>query len=345
MPIKDWDIYRKELRGRLDPTADSLELIFEQVQRNPRRVVFTEGEDDRIIRAAIQFKAGGYGTPILVGREDFIRERIKDLGLPADVAVEIQDAHTSRHNAKFSKNLYQRLHRKGYMERDCERMMRQNRNVFGASMVAAGDADALVTGLTRSFVVNYDDMHKVLDASAPSGAFGLSVAISQERTVILADTAVNVSPSPERLAEIATRAAAWAKRMGHEPRVAFLSFSSFGQPQRHQENTTHETLRLLDGKKLAFEYDGEMTADVALDYTLMKRLYPFCRLTGPANVLVMPTLQAAHIAAKLLENIGGVNLIGPIMDGFDKPVQIVRMGSTVSDLVTSAVLAAYQVGK
>jgi malate dehydrogenase (oxaloacetate-decarboxylating)(NADP+) len=185
----------------------------------------------------------------------------------------------------------------------------------------------------------------VIDVNAPSGAFGLSIAIAQGQTVFLADTAVNVAPSPERMAEIAVRAAAWAQRLGHEPRVAMLSFASFGQPQRDHAERIRVALRFLDQKNVKFEYDGEMTADIALNYALMKKHYPFCRLTGPANILIMPNLQAAHIAAKLLGNIGSVNLIGPIMDGFDKPAQILRLGSTVSDIVTSAVLAAYQAGK
>jgi malate dehydrogenase (oxaloacetate-decarboxylating)(NADP+) len=218
----------------------------------------------------------------------------------------------------------------------------QNRNAFAATMVAAGDADAMVTGLTRSFIVNYDDIRRVIDSEGPSGAFGLSIAIAPERTVFLADTAVHIEPSPERLAEIAVCAAEWARRMGHTPRVALLSFASFGQPQRSHAEHVRRAVEILDDKKVNFEYDGEMSADVALDHELMKRLYPFCRLTGPANVLVMPNLQAANIAAKLLQNIGGVTMLGPIMNGFAKPVQILRLGATVSDIVTTAALAAYQ---
>ncbi len=341
-PIKDFDAYRHELRARLDPTADSLEMIFERVRNKPCRVVFGEGEEERTIRAALQFKAAGYGTPVLIGREEVIRQHIQDLHLPETVELEIQNARISSNTEKYRDFLYQRLHRKGYIQRDCQRMINQNRNVFGATMVALGDADAMVTGLTRSFIVNYDDIRRVLDVSAPSGAFGLSIAIAPDRTVFLADTAVNVAPSPDRMAEIAIRAAAWAQRLGHEPRVAFLSFASFGQPQRDHAEHVRAAVRALDQRGVKFEYDGEMAADIALNYPLMKRLYPFCRLTGPANILIMPNLQASHIAAKLLENIGSVNLIGPIMDGFDRPVQILRMGSTVSDIVTSAVLAAYQ---
>jgi malate dehydrogenase (oxaloacetate-decarboxylating)(NADP+) len=341
-PIPDMDVYRHTLRARLDPTADSLELIFEAVKSHPRRVVFAEGEEDRVIRAALQFKAAGYGTPILIGREEMVRNQITAMNLPEGADLEIHNARLSTHNNRYKDYLYKRLHRKGYILRDCQRMVNQNRNVFAATMVAMGDADAMVTGLTRSFIVNYDDIRRVLGVVSPSGAFGLSIAIAQDRTVFLADTAVHIEPSPERLAEIAIRAADWAQRMGHEPRIAMLSFASFGQPQRNHAQHVSEAVQLLDARGVKFEYDGEMTVDVALDYALMKELYPFCRLTGPANVLIMPNLQAANIAAKLLQNIGGVTMLGPILDGLEKPAQVVRMGATVSDLVTTAVLAAYQ---
>jgi len=344
-PILDMEDYRHDLRARLDPTADSLELIFEAVRSNPRRVVFAEGEEERMIRAALQFKAAGYGTPILVAREEVVREQMRAMNLPNGTELEIHNARLSKHVDKYRESLYKRLHRKGYMPRDCQRMINQNRNVFAATMVAEGDADAMVTGLTRSFIVNYDDIRRVIDAPSPSGVFGLSVAIAQSRTVFMADTAVHIEPSAERLAEIAIQSAAWAQRMGHEPRVALLSFASFGQPQRYHAKHVREAVALLDAKGVKFEYDGEMAADVALDFDLMKRLYPFCRLTGPANVLVMPNLSSAHIAAKLLQNIGGVTLLGPILNGFEKPAQILRMGATVSDIVTMAVLAAYQTVK
>ncbi len=342
-PIPDFDVYRRELRARLDPTATSLELIFEAVKSQPKRVVFAEGEEERTIRAALQFKAAGYGTPVLIGREEIVRDHMKTMALE-DSSLEIHNARLSHNNKKYTDYLYKRLHRKGYMQRDCARMINQNRNVFAATMLATGDADAMVTGLTRTFIVNYDDVRRVIDPT-PTGAFGLSIAIAQDRTVFLADTAVNIEPSPERMADIAIQAADWARRMGHEPRVAMLSFASFGQPQRDSANHSCEAVKLLDAKGVKFEYDGEMAVDVALDYDLMKRLYPFCRLTGPANVLVMPNLQAANIAAKLVQNIGGVTVLGPILIGLEKPAQIVRMGATVSDLVTTAVLAAYQTVK
>ena len=341
-PITDMEAYKRTLRARLDPTADSLELIFESVKHNPRRVVFAEGEEESVIRAALQFKAGGYGTPVLVGREEVVQERMNEMQLPEGTHLEIHNAALSNQNEKYKDFLFNRLQRSGYVMRDCQRLINQNRNAFAATMVATGDADAMVTGLTRSFIVNYDDIRRVIDTEGASGAFGLSIAISQDRTVFLADTAVHIEPSPERLAEIAIAAAKWARRMGHTPRVAMLSFASFGQPQRSHAEHVRRAVEILDERGVDFEYDGEMAADIALDYDLMKRLYPFCRLTGAANVLVMPNLQAANIAAKLLQNIGGVTVLGPVMNGLEKPAQILRMGATVSDIVTSAVLAAYQ---
>ncbi len=341
-PIKDFVAYSRELRTRLDPTFDSLELIFEAVQQNPKRIVFAEGEEERSIRAALQFKSSGFGEPILIGREEVVRAHFKALGIQEDLDIEIHNAALSDHTKRYMEFLYRRLQRRGYMSRDCQRMINQNRNVFAATMVATGDADAMVTGLTRSFIVNYDDVRKVMDPEEPSRAFGLSIAVTPGRTVFLADTAVHIEPTPDRLAAIACSAAAWAQKMGHVPRVAFLSYANFGQPQREVPSNLREALVKLNDMQVSFEYDGEMSADIALDYDLMKRLYPFCRLSGPANVLVMPNLQSANIAGKLLQNIGGVHMMGPIMIGLQKPVQIVRMGANVTDIVNAAVMAAYQ---
>jgi malate dehydrogenase (oxaloacetate-decarboxylating)(NADP+) len=340
-PLADMAQYERELRARLDPTADSLELIFERVRSNPRRVVFAEGEEERTIRAALQFKAAGYGTPVLVGREEVIKEQMQQMQLPNGETLEIHNARLSRQNEKYRDYVYGRLQRRGYMQRDCQRMINQNRNIFAASMVATGDADAMVTGLTRSFIVCFDDLRKVFDTTTDSGAFGLSMAVAPDRTVFLADTAVNIDPSAQRLAEIAIHSAAWAERMGHKPRVAFLSYASFGQPQRSKAEVIRAAIDILNQRKVAFEYDGEMSADVALDAQLMKRLYPFCRLSDAANILVMPNLQSAHIGAKLLQKLGRGTMIGPIIHGLSQPAQITQMGATVSDIVMMAVFAAY----
>ncbi|PWC54190.1 NADP-dependent malic enzyme [Azospirillum sp. TSO22-1] len=342
-PIVDIAGYRATLRTRLDPTADSLEMILEKVRTQPRRVVFAEGEEERAIRAALAFKAAGYGTPVLVGREEVIREQLAAMGQAAMAShLEIHNARLSDSNRRYTDFLYRRLQRKGLLYRDCQRMVNQDRNVFAALMVAQGDAHAVVTGLTRSFPVSFDEVTRVFDAKPGERVFGLTAMINRSGTVFIADTTVNEVPDPETLADIAVQAAAKARQMGHEPRVALLSYSNFGQ-NRYGENVkrVRDAVALLDARKVDFEYDGEMSADVALDHELMRRVYPFCRLSGPANVLVMPALHAANIAAKLLQKMTRGTAVGPLLIGLDHPVQIVTMGATVNDIVTMAALAAH----
>jgi malate dehydrogenase (oxaloacetate-decarboxylating)(NADP+) len=339
-PIVDLSAYRHTLRTRLDPTADSLELILEKVRTNPRRVVFAEGEEERTIRAAMSFRNAGYGTPVLIGREEVIKEQLAAMGQP-NVTFEIHNARLSDANRRYSDHLYRRLQRKGALLRDCQRMVNQDRNVFAACMVAQGDAHAMVTGLTRSFGVAFEEVRRVIDAKASEPVFGLHLFITRNRTVFIADTTVHVRPDGATLADIAVGAAAKARQMGHEPRVALLSFSNFGQTPHPNTDPIREALGILDSRRVDFEYDGEMSADVALDYQLMKRVYPFSRLNGPANVLIMPGLHSANISAKLLSKMASGQMIGPLLIGLDKPAQIVSMGSSVNDIVTAAALAAH----
>ncbi len=339
-PIVDLSAYRHTLRTRLDPTADSLELILEKVRTNPRRVVFAEGEEERTIRAAMAFRSGGYGTPVLIGREEVIKEQLVAMGQP-NVTFEIHNARLSDANRRYSDHLYRRLQRKGALLRDCQRMVNQDRNVFAACMVAQGDAHAMVTGLTRSFGVAFEEIRRVIDAKANERVFGLHVFVTRNRTVFIADTTVHVRPDGATLADIAVGAAAKARQMGHEPRVALLSFSNFGQTPHPNTDPLREAAAILDSRRVDFEYEGEMSADVALDYPLMKRVYPFSRLSGPANVLIMPGLHSANISAKLMSKMAGGQMIGPLLIGLDKPAQIVSMGSSVNDIVTAAALAAH----
>jgi malate dehydrogenase (oxaloacetate-decarboxylating)(NADP+) len=340
-PIVDMENYCRELRMRLDPTSDSLQLIFEKVKMRPKRVVFAEGEEERAIRAALSFRAQGLGTPILVGRAEVIEAQIKALGVGAIEPLEVHNARVSPATAAYTDFLYRRLQRQGQLQRDCGRLVNQNRNVFAACMVACGDADALVTGLTRSFSVSFDDISRVIDPQPDHIVFGLSVMASRARTVFISDTTVHEQPTAEQLCDIAIQSARTARQMGHEPRVAFLSFSNFGQTLRGRSDHVREAVALMGRRGVDFEFDGEMSADVALDYDLMKRVYPFCRLSGPANVLIMPTLHAANIGAKLLQKMGDSTLIGPLLIGMGKPAQVVQMGSSANDLVTAAALAAH----
>jgi malate dehydrogenase (oxaloacetate-decarboxylating)(NADP+) len=340
-PIMDMTGYRAALKARLDPTAASLESIFRQVQANPRRVVFAEGEEETVIRAALVYCSSGYGTPILVGREERIHETMRQMGLVSQEGLEIHNARLSRANKHYTQFLYERLQRKGALYRDCQRMVNQNRNIFAACMVACGDADALVTGTTRSYAGAYDDISRVIEAKPERRVFGLTMLLSRGKTVFIADTTVHELPSPEELADIAVQTAEKARQMGHEPRVALLSFSNFGNPMREKAQRVRDAVAVLDGRRVDFEYDGEMAADVALDHALMRELYPFCRLTGPANILIMPALHTANVSAKLLSKLGGGTVIGPLLIGLTKPVQIVELGATVSDLVNMAALAAH----
>jgi malate dehydrogenase (oxaloacetate-decarboxylating)(NADP+) len=333
--------YRRALRGKLDPAAASLQLIFDAVRANPKRVVFAEGEEERVIRAAIAFANAGCGTPILIGREELVKEQMAGMGLSPPPGLEIHNARLSTHNKRYTDYVYARLQRKGSLRRDCQRMINQNRNVFAAAMVALGDADAVVTGTTRNWTTCYEDLTRAIGPKKGARVFTLQILIARGRTVFIADTHVHEVPDGAAIAEIALGAAAKARSMGQEPRVALLSFSNFGNPARDRAVRVREAVEILDFKKPDFEYEGDISVDVALDHTLMKELYPFARLSGPANVLVMPSLHAANISARLLTQLGGGTSVGPLLIGLDKPAQIVELGATVSDLVNHAALAAH----
>jgi malate dehydrogenase (oxaloacetate-decarboxylating)(NADP+) len=340
-PITDWDAYKAELAQRLNPTAGALQGMLDAVKASPKRVVFAEGEEERAIRAALAFRNQGLGTPILIGREANVNGTIERAGIQNTGNLEIHNARISTANDRYAQFLYARLQRQGYLLRDCQRMVNQDRNVFAACMVALGDADAMVTGLTRSFAVSYDEIARVIPSETGRVPFGLTTVIARSRTVFIADTAVHELPTSEIMATIAEEAAAAVRRLGHEPRVAFISYSSFGNHRLQIGEQMREAVRILDRRQPAFEYDGEMAPEVALDDELMKSVYPFCRLTGPANLLIMPGLHSATIAAKLLQQLGGVTVIGPRLIGLEKPAQIVPMGASVSDIVTMAGFAAH----
>src|SRR5271165_4862442 len=340
-PILDMEVYKRALRARLDPTAAGLEQIFERVRAEPKRVVFAEGEEEKTIRAALLFRESGFGTPVLVGREERIRSTMAAMGLSSPEGLEIHNARLSQHNKRYTDLLYARQQRQGMLYRDCQRLVNQDRNVFAACMVACADADAMVTGVTRNSFDVLDEVSRVIAVKPDGVLFGLTVLLAREHTVLIADTLVHEMPSSAQLADIAIQAAAKAHQLGLEPRVALLSYSNFGNPMGKEVERVREAVALLDQGRVGFEFDGEMSADVALDEGLMRRLYPFCRLTGPANILVMPELHSANIAAKLLPQLGGGTVVGPLLLGLSHPVQIVNMGATVSDLVNLAALSAH----
>ncbi len=341
-PIIDLRRYGRDLSGRLDPTAGALDRIAETVRGAPGRVVFAEGEEEKIVRAAAAFRNAGYGTPILIGREERVRATMQSLGLGMVDGIEIHNARLSGANPKYVEFLYGRLQRRGFLQRDCQRMVNQDRNVFAACMVATGDAEAMVTGLTRSTQVCMEDIDHAIDP-APNGiAFGLTLMLGMRgRTLFVADTLIHFRPNAEQLAEIAIGSARAARAFGHEPRVALLSHTTFGAAMHPAAAVMRDAIRILDQRKVDFEYDGEMSPDVALEPEL-RALYPFCRLTGPANVLVMPGLHSSHIVSRLTPKMVGGSTIGPLLVGLAHPVQVMQMDASVSQIVDTACLAAYQ---
>ncbi|MFA5968623.1 MAG: NADP-dependent malic enzyme [Sphingomonas sp.] len=337
-PILDLEAYRQTLRARLNPTTSVLTLAYEGARAHPRRVLFAEGEEEVVLRAAIAFKDGGYGVPVLVGRDD-VHDRLRALGVTNPDTYEVHNSRVSPLVPKMVDFLYERLQRRGYLRRDCERMINQDRNIFGAVMLQLGQADAMITGVTRTYAHTMREVRRVIDPAEGRTAFGVHVLVGQSHTVFMADTTVNERPTAEMLADIAEQTAAVARRMGHEPRVAFLSYSTFGNPEGQWLDNIREAVKVLDGRQVGFEYEGEMSPDVALNPKQLAN-FPFARLSGPANVLILPGLQSANISAKLLRELGGDAVIGPMLIGMEKNVQIAPMTTTASELVTLAVLAA-----
>ncbi|MGE0284374.1 MAG: phosphate acyltransferase, partial [Rhizobiaceae bacterium] len=333
------DAYRHSLKARLNPTTSVLTQVYEQVKANPKRVVFAEAEDEVVLRAAIQYRDFGYGEPVLVGRTTAVIDKLRELGIADPGSFEIHNSADSEHVEAMVEMLYERLQRRGFMERDVRRMVNQDRNVFASALLKLGVGDAMITGMTRPFAQTIQEVRHVLDAKEGHIPFGIHLMIGKNYTVFLADTTINERPSAENLAHIATETAHVARRLGHEPRVAFLSFSTFGNPSGKWLDPIRGAVAILDEQQPGFEYEGEVAPDAALNPNIMKN-YPFSRLSAPANVLVMPGLQSANISAKLLRELAGNATIGPMLVGMEKPVQVVPMTAIAPDVLTLAVLAA-----
>jgi malate dehydrogenase (oxaloacetate-decarboxylating)(NADP+) len=343
-PIVDMNAYKAQLSARRDPIAGALQRIIERVRRFPKRVVFAEGEEEQVIRAAYSFVNQGLGSAILVGREERVRQVATNAGLDlAEKGIEIHNARLSSRNSVYAQFLYERLQRRGFLFRDCQRLINQDRNYFAAAMVAQGDADAMVTGVTRNFSIALEEVRRVIDHKPGHRVIGVSLVLSRGRPVVVADTAIMEMPDAQDLAQIAIEAAGVARRLGYEPRVAMLAFSSFGHPPGERTQRVQEAVRILDAQRVDFEYDGEMSADVALNRATMSA-YPFCRLTDTANVLVMPAFHSASISTKMLQELGGATVIGPLIVGLERPVQIVPLGAKDSDIVNMAALASFNIG-
>lgn len=337
-PIKDWDEYIKQLKARRDPTVNSLSLIFEKLQRNPKNIIFAEGEQPDIIRVASMWRDNKYGTPILIGKETKVLENMKKANIKPE-GIQIFNAAISDENNKYADYIYSKLQRKGVLHSDCIRMVKTDRNVFASAMLACGDGDALITGLTRGYRKSLTDVWQVIKNKENEIVLGISMVISKGKTIFISDTACSELSSSEHLAKIAIQTARKVRDLGYEPKVAFLSFSNFGSALKSESARIKEAVAILDEKKVDFEYDGEMTADVALNMEKMAK-YPFCRLTSPANILICPGLHSANIATKLLEEVGQCTVIGPILDGFEKPIQIATMRSSINDILNLAAISA-----
>jgi len=341
-PIADFDRYVNELASRLDPVASIVQRVVARVRMEPKRIIFAEGEEEAVIRAALSYQNSGLGKAILVGNPERIRETAKQFGIEEVSELEIVFGRESPRTQQYAEALYARKQRQGQLFRDCMRLVTYDRNVFAASAVAAGHADAMVTGVTRHFSVALGDVLNVIDKKPGERAIGVSIILDRGRTVFVGDTNVIEMPSAEELADITVQTAAVARRFGYEPRVALLAYSTFGQPWGERSQRVREAVELLDRRGVDFEYDGEMNADVALDMERMAR-YPFCRLKGPANVLIMPAIHSASISTTMTEVIGGATVIGPLLVGLSKSVQIAELGAKMSDIVNMAALAAYNI--
>ncbi|KCZ61072.1 NADP-dependent malic enzyme [Hyphomonas chukchiensis] len=343
-PIADMDTYRASLAQRADPAAAFIQGVQARARDVQRRIVFAEGEEPAVVRAAFSFKNQGLGHPILIGREAQVERTMEQMGVPAGT-LEIINARLSDNNPVYTDFLYARLQRDGYLKRDVQRLVNQDRNIFGCCMLKNGDADGMVTGVTRNYDVALSDSRLVLDTLPGQALIGMSMVINRGRTVFIADTSVTELPQGEDLANIALEAAAAVRAMGFVPRVAFLSYSTFGNPMGERGEKVREAVCILDEMgDVDFEYEGDMNADIALNPS-HSLLYPFSRLKGPANVLVMPAIHAASISTKLLESMSRATVIGPMLLGLEKPVQIASLGATVGDIVNLATIAAYDVDR
>ena len=344
-PIIDLKAYEQSLKSRMDPTASILQGIHARAKQAQARMIFAEGDDPRVLRAAVAYQRAGLGKAIVVGREPDVREKLEAAGLGDAVReLEVVNAANTRHLDVYKDFLYKRLQRSGHDGEDIHRLAARDRHVFSALMLQHGHGDGLVTGVTRKSAHILSLINHVFDATAADGAVGVTALLHKGRIVLIADTLVQEWPEPEDLATIAIRSAGVARSLGLEPRVAFVSFSTFGYPVSERATKMHAAPRVLDKMGVDFEYEGEMTVDVALNMDQMKN-YPFCRLTGPANILVVPARHSASISVKLMQEMAGATVIGPILTGVKKPIQICSTNSTVNDILNMAVMAACKIGQ
>ena len=343
-PIIDMDAYELNLKSRMDPTASILRGLNARARAAQARMIFAEGDDPRVLRAAVMYQRSGLGKSLVVGRADDVKKKLEEAGL-GDAAreLEIVNAANTQHLQTYKDFLYERLNRKGFDAHDIHRLAARDRHVFSALMLAHGHGEGLVTGATRKSAHALERISHVFDADASHGAVGITALLHKGRIVLIGDTLVHEWPDAEDLANIAERGADVARHMGLEPRVAFVSFSTFGYPVSERAEKMHHAPDVLAARGVDFEFEGEMTVDVALN-TKAQAAYPFSRLTGPANILIVPARHSASISVKLMQEMAGATVIGPILTGVDKPIQICSTVSTANDILNMAVLASCQIG-
>jgi len=343
-PIIDMEAYEVGLKSRMDPTASILRGINARARANQARMIFAEGDDPKVLRAAVMYQRAGLGKALVVGREDDVRAKLEEAGMADAVReLEVVNAANTQHLATYKDFLYGRLQRKGFDSKDIHRLASRDRHVFAALMLAHGHGDGLVTGATRKSAHVLERLNHVFDANAEAGAAGITALLHKGRIVFIADTLVHEWPDENDLANIAESGARVARHLGLEPRVAFVSFSTFGYPVSERAEKMHLAPEVLDQRGVDFEYEGEMTVDVALNAASQAN-YPFSRLTGPANILVVPARHSASISVKLMQEMAGATVIGPILTGLDKSIQICSSTSTANDILNMAILAACKVG-
>ncbi len=338
--ITDLDVYRDSLSNRLDPSMSLMQGINSKVRKNPKKVIFAEGEDENMLKAAVEFGKNKLGQPIVIGSEKRVRETLVKIGLDEKYKLEIVNSTDKTKREKYVKYLYKKLQRTGQLERDVDRLIRNERIAFGASMVACKDADAMVTGNIRHYAASIEKLKQVCNARKDEPIFGMTMIVFKGRTVLVADTNVKDFPSPERLVKVSKSCVRVSKLFGFDPKVAFLSHSTFGKPISRNTKHVREAIEILKKEKVDFDFDGEMQPDVALN-PIYKEIYPFSKIVGNANILIMPALHSAAISTKLMKSFGGAKLIGPLLIGLDLPIEVAPLRSSTSDILNLASIAAF----
>ena len=339
--IKDLEVYKDQLKQRLDPSVTIMQGINSQIKKNKKRVVFADGEDENTLKAAIAFKNDGLGIPVLIAKKEIVKKKLKEIGLDEKYNIEIVNSTDGEKRERYAKHLYAKMQRKeGLLERDCDKLVRSDRVVWGTCMVSCGDADAMVSGNTRRYTSTLDKIKRVVDPRSGEIIFGLNIMVNRGRTVFIADTTVHEIPTAEQLSQIAISCARVARLFGFDPKVAFLSHSTFGTPKTRSTKNPRDAVEILKQKKVDFKFDGEMQPDVALNEEY-KELYPFSKIVGNANILIMPGRHSAAISYKLLKSLSAVKVVGPLLVGLGQAIEIAPLRSSISDIINLASVAAY----